>query len=322
MGENIIDRNRFKLGFELETESMYGYAYNENVSSDTIDEEETKTRNDNFISVNLCSYRDTHNILPALLGEHWRPNSSQMVMTRIREVAIQQGIDLSQKTLEAYRAVIASLPPVYVQTRCNAEYFQRRLDNRFEVERDGTVSGPEIITKGGNTPDKLRELSRYIFAQPLKVNAGCSFHLHLSVDGFDHRYGRSLQRFMVQYILQNMHRVPKSVLHRWIDRNKCNKMQYFTLEAASEQARYAFIAYRSEEYGRKPPTWEFRCWGNIDNLEDASTCIELSIEAYTYAHTQAVLLHKPYTRDWVSVKDAILAKAHHLTDTTMERAAL
>jgi hypothetical protein len=52
----------------------------------------------------------------------------------------------------------------------------------------------------------------------------------------------------------------------------------------SHENRYSFIAFRHEF-----KTWEFRCWGNIETVEDAKACVDLSLDAYNYAFD---LVHK------------------------------
>jgi hypothetical protein len=178
------------------------------------------------------------------------------------------------------------------------EYLRDVHDVRdeYSIENDATVGGIEFKPIGPLDPDtslasyaKLRK----IFTEgiePWTVSNRCSFHIHVSVNGMKHTYGPNMQAFMYLYLLQNIHRVPTRVLERWTnagmasDGDKYFKMNLGGSASPSHENRYSFIAFRHEF-----KTWEFRCWGNIETVEDAKACVDLSLDAYNYAFD---LVHK------------------------------
>lgn len=169
----------------------------------------------------------------------------------------------------------------------------------YSIENDATVNGIEFKPSGPLDPDA--SLAKYaalrkIFAEtegmtPWTVSNRCSFHIHVSVADMKHNYGPNMQAFMYLYLLQNINRVPTRVLERWVyaGNNGDEGDRYFKMAIGgstipSRECRYSFVAFRHEF-----KTWEFRCWGNIETVEDAKACVDLSLEAYNYAFD---LVHK------------------------------
>jgi hypothetical protein len=160
----------------------------------------------------------------------------------------------------------------------------------FKAHRDGSVSGPEIVLKTPQTIDNAKGMTDSLFSfvdeQGAEINEGCSFHVHISVKGRKHTYGLAIQALMCDYVLQQAisGRLPMGLLNRW-----CNGPlnSYFGFDLDSD--KYNFVAHRPyEDYA----TWEFRCFGNIDNASDADTCIDVAVEAYCWAFAM-VRLHTP-----------------------------
>lgn len=173
------------------------------------------------------------------------------------------------------------------------------LPDDYTIENDATVSGIEFKPSGPLAPDEsLASYARLrkIFAEtpsmePWTVSNRCSFHIHVSVADMKHNYGPNMQAFMYLYLLQNIHRVPSRVLERWVhagnngdDGDRYFKMNLGGSTIPSRENRYSFVAFRHEF-----KTWEFRCWGNIETVEDAKACVDLSLDAYNYAFD---LVHK------------------------------
>jgi hypothetical protein len=175
---------------------------------------------------------------------------------------------------------------------CVAYFQSKNLDNKFSIERDGTVSGIEFKPAQPLAPDESLERYKTLTEafDSLEVSKRCSFHVHVSVDGLTHTYGINMQAWMYLYILQNISKVPKGVLERWsasgemAEGDRYYKQKLGGSADRNYEERYSFVAFRHEF-----KTWEFRCWGNIKSVEDAKTCIDLSVEAYNYAFD---LVHK------------------------------
>lgn len=150
-----------------------------------------------------------------------------------------------------------------------------RLPKGILAKRDSSVSGPEFVVEGkGTTAGRFSTLLRQLLSShSIVVDERCSFHIHLSIPGIDHSYGTNLQLHLMEYILLNLHRVPKGVVERW----RGDAINYFHPRVTAD--KYAFV--RFHEYYR---TWEFRCFGNISNHADGIRCLRLAVEAMQYAY--------------------------------------
>ncbi len=139
---------------------------------------------------------------------------------------------------------------------------------------DQSVEGPEIKTSGPTTVTESGRLLAQLFNyHALKVDTGCSFHVHISVPGIRHTYGSTFQGYLYEYLLSQIDRVPASVRERWAS----SAARFFKSHISKD--KMTFVNFH-ERLG----TWEFRCFGNISNAEDAMTCIRLSAEAMRYAY--------------------------------------
>jgi hypothetical protein len=152
----------------------------------------------------------------------------------------------------------------------------------FTAHRDGSVSGPEIVLSKPQTIDQAKRMTVPLFSfvgeHEAEINTGCSFHIHVSVKGRAHTYGYVIQSLMIDYVLQQAiaGRLPTGLLDRW-----CNGplSSYFAFDLDSD--KYNFVAHRPYD---GYTTWEFRCFGNIDNANDAQTCIDVAVESYCWAY--------------------------------------
>jgi len=145
------------------------------------------------------------------------------------------------------------------------------LPSMVEAVSDSSVSGPELRTIGALTAAQFSEQLRELLASSIQVDTRCSFHVHLSLPGVKHGYGKEFQAVMYEYIMANINRVPASVKERWN-----NSTSYFKPELGTN--KYTFIHFHRQG------TWEFRCWGNIDDYRDGMQCLRLSVEALQEAY--------------------------------------
>jgi hypothetical protein len=145
---------------------------------------------------------------------------------------------------------------------------------------DGSVSGGEIKLKTPSTlimaHKALIELSRNVNFSDLNIDTRCSFHIHISEKSMYKGYEKAMQVAMLQYIYENLDKVPKNILQRWGSANRNARDRYFGYSLDS--AKYNFISYRPD-YG----TWEFRCFGNIQSSDDGLICLRLAMAAYKWA---------------------------------------
>lgn len=160
-----------------------------------------------------------------------------------------------------------------------------------EWKRDGSVTGPEFVTAGSGTSaaqfsSTLRKLFYY---NEFVIDAGCSFHIHLSVPGIIHKHGKLFQAHLMEYLLGQIHRVPKSVRERW-----ASDTGYFKPRLSKD--KYTFVHFH-ESLG----TWEFRCFGNVQSHADGMKCLKLAVEALRYAYSVQLKRAKPVIKqesDW------------------------
>ena len=165
-------------------------------------------------------------------------------------------------------------------------YYSRKVDyelledSRFSLCFDYSVPGPEVkFTEPlqlGAAKVALHDMFRKF---DIYTDNSCSFHVHLSRFGETAKYSKVFQQAAMEYILVNMERVPMSVRLRWS--KPCSKtyrrrLHFFRPELSRE--KFTFVNFH-ERFG----TYEFRCFGNVDNAIDAQACLTLAVEAYRHA---------------------------------------
>lgn len=196
---------------------------------------------------------------------------------------VERGI-ISQADLTAYRAAVEPL----VRSRVSAEDFRRSMDSfaflrhRFpawpeniEMGTDGSVRGFEFRTRGGLTSIQFDAAADHIFGEMTHtVDNGCSFHIHVAVEGLTHQYGERFQEALIEYLVENSERAPDRVRARW----RAIRNNRYILIHISDQ-KYSFV-HKHPRFN----TWEFRCFGNIDNAADAKVCRDLAVEAMQHAY--------------------------------------
>lgn len=143
----------------------------------------------------------------------------------------------------------------------------------IEVGTDASVRGGEARTVGALRPAEFLAAARALLDNyDFEIETNCSFHIHLSVPGVRHTYGRTLQAEMFAYILNNLARLPESV------RERLN----------SESIRYCKFDLSKDKFtaihGHPLHTWEFRLFGNITSALDGYRCLLLAIDALRHAY--------------------------------------
>jgi hypothetical protein len=118
------------------------------------------------------------------------------------------------------------------------------------------------------------QLTELIFANnDLDIDAGCSYHLHFSIEGIKHSYGQHVQAeamvFLNKSLIEGLW--PSALVDRLGD------MNYY--KPLIQQDKYSMLHFNA---GYK--TWEFRIFGNISNIADAKACYILAIKAMRHVY--------------------------------------
>jgi hypothetical protein len=145
---------------------------------------------------------------------------------------------------------------------------------KIQCGKDGSVDGYEFRTIGALTYAQFVIASRAAFSLDHTIDEACSFHVHLSIPGVKHSYGDRFQLALVEYLIENIGRIPQSVRSRW----KGAPSNQYIKGLLSSKNKYSFV------YAHEQGTWEFRCFGNVLNTKDGLTCLNIAIEAMAHAY--------------------------------------
>lgn len=159
--------------------------------------------------------------------------------------------------------------------------FELEIKNRIEageiewIERgyDSSVpDGYEYRTVGGHELEKVKHLANVLFTRlgdRAVITNGCSFHIHVggSFNGvrIRSRYEGALATFIRAELLRAFDRFPSSVKKRLASR--IGKIFAHIAEAG--------VVGNYGPYP-KPFTYEFRCFGNVNNIDDAVRCFNIA----------------------------------------------
>lgn len=152
----------------------------------------------------------------------------------------------------------------------------------IEVGEDSSVRGGEVRTIGALTPQEFMSAAIALFTgHDFEIDTGCSFHIHLSVPGIKHTYGKKLQAEMMGFILANQDRLPATVKERL----RSEAIRYCAFKLDSDKMRAV--------HGHPQRTWEFRLFGNVHKPTDAWRCLLLAIDALRHAYRVRQKLTSP-----------------------------
>lgn len=230
-----------RCGFELETQSKHI----ECDCTETIDDDATDSARDEYVD-------DKWNDLPDWL------------LSR----AFSREVDAIREKL--YEEACDNVDLVYY-AECQGDCNTLDIKN-IEVGSDGSVDGHEFRTTGPLTVDQFSAASERLFRvlKGLKVDTGCSFHIHMSLPGVRHSYGQEFQSAMMEYLLKA--KLPACVQVRL----KSNaRKRFFAVDSSNDKFRA--VAFRGE-------TWEFRLFGNVSTHRDALKCLAIAIKAFQFAY--------------------------------------
>ena len=170
-------------------------------------------------------------------------------------------------------------PPIYDMK----QYFEYQAERRFpelvELVPDGSVAGPEIRTIGGLTVVDFLKTAKEVLKKNMKVDKGCSFHIHVGIamdpkTGSQHRISGEVQLYAFEYLLRHVHEFSPEIRER-IARNQRDGRKYYKFSPNLRQDRYFCVAVRQN-------TYEFRLWGNICDYKNIAKALMFTIKALHY----------------------------------------
>lgn len=146
--------------------------------------------------------------------------------------------------------------------------------SELDFKTDSSVRGGEITTEGPRTiEDFLRISGDLLNNNHFEVDTGCSYHIHVSIDGVKHTYGWRFQTEMMAYLIENRRHLPQAVRKRW---------------SSNPGKKYAGFKVTTEKYSaihRHPyRTWEFRLFGNINKAAEGAACLKQAVLALQHAY--------------------------------------
>lgn len=262
-------KSLIRLGFEVETQASNGWTWeSQDEATDrwTFCEIECKsallTKNRWMEFLTFGAFKEIS------LNHHLcTPQNKDAWYKRFKEQAIRTIINIASRNPgENY--------PGWTE---NEDYIAVPDIEGLERGQDSSVNGFEFRTTGPRTYAQCVGYARDFFEHTHEIDSDCSFHVHVSLPNVRHKYDETHQSRLVGAVLSSLDRVPTTVLERW---TSSALGQWFKL--CIDDDKYNFIAYR-REHG----TWEFRCWGNVQKRADAVRCLDLTVEAFAKAYSDA-----------------------------------
>lgn len=175
---------------------------------------------------------------------------------------------------------LSSNPERYYPT--TDAYGDLSLPEYLELTDDSSVRGGEIRTVGPLTANQFFVAMKDAFDLDLSIDSGCSFHIHLSLVGMQHKYGKNLQYNMMKYLIENFEFWPDSV------KKRIKNTKYYKFDITRD--KYSMVNFHEQG------TWEFRIFGNVTNALDGYKCLILACRALQYAYSMQALGESPIDR--------------------------
>lgn len=273
-----------RCGFELETQKSDGYTKNGREDGDDIDWDSANEA----IGSLVCERIDEYSFLRStcdnyLDSSHFLHNLPRETFIHVMEAAnigtlrdlcdAETSLDFD----EIYDAERDSIEEdfdysEYRYETSPADLFDY-LPNDIEIVLDQSVDGFEFRTEGPQEYSSFLHLASEVFKINHEIDEGCSFHIHLSIPGVFHVSSVKFQKLLTEYILNHAETLPEGVLQRF---KRCNR---FYAPSLKPTEKYSFVQRHSQHQ-----TWEFRCFGNVQNAMEAKLCLDLAIKAMLYAY--------------------------------------
>lgn len=202
---------------------------------------------------------------------------SDRIQTTIREAiydSVSDSFDYSDYTTSNIEYIQSDINRAIRKEWLNHESKTNDVRPRLNVGTDNSVDGVEIRTIDGLSYRQFYAAAKAAFSLDHDIDTACSFHIHLSIPNVKHSFGDRFQLALVEYLIENVERLPANVQKRF--RNAPGNEYINGL--LSSKKKYSFV------HAHDQGTWEFRCFGNVQNTSEAMTCLNIAIEAMNYAY--------------------------------------
>lgn len=261
MNANAMTRRlMIRAGFELETQKTE-FDNDDNIDYDAASEAISEQAGNLFDEI-------PNDVLDCL---------SDRIQTTIREAiydSVSDSFDYGEYTVKDIDAIQSNINRAIKKEWLNHESKTNDLRPRLNVGTDNSVDGVEIRTIDGLTYRQFYAAAKAAFSLDHDIDTACSFHIHLSIPNVKHSFGDRFQLALVEYLIENVERLPANVQERF---KKAPKNEYIN-GLLSSQKKYSFV------HAHDQGTWEFRCFGNVQNTSEAMICLNIAIEAMNYAY--------------------------------------
>lgn len=261
MNANAMTRRlMIRAGFELETQKTE-FDSDDNIDHDAASEAISEQAGNLFDEIP----NDVLDCLPNVLQENIR----QAIYD-----SVSDSFDYSDYETKDIDAIQSDINRAIRKEWLN--HYDKTNDVRpsLNVGTDNSVDGVEIRTIDGLTYRQFYAAAKAAFSLDHDIDTACSFHIHLSIPNVKHSFGDRFQLALVEYLIENVDRLPANVQERF---RKAPSNEYIN-GLLSSKKKYSFV--HAHEQG----TWEFRCFGNVQNTSEAMTCLNIAIEAMNYAY--------------------------------------
>jgi hypothetical protein len=169
----------------------------------------------------------------------------------------------------------------------------------FTYDTDASVTGPEFQSPILHGRDAAIDAAARLFAainerEELSIDTRCSCHIHVRMENVFHTGSNSLQQLLFEELFTHVGEFPTCVKKRL----QAMPTHIQPTDLGSETSRAKYNPIRRHDQG----TWEFRLFGNVSNVADFETCLDLAISAMERAYTR--YLNGNYTeyttREWTT----------------------
>lgn len=167
------------------------------------------------------------------------------------------------------------------------------------LKEDGSVSGGEITTRGGQSiPECLSLFGRVLGMGIWEVDEGCSFHVHVGDTSFGQRFSAYSSKGKHIYQAEAL----TFLLYHW-DQWPAGVKRRFLRDLRDDYFAFTFSGGKMQGIRVHPQgTMEYRLWGNISSVADAETVLRLTERAHRFAlaviHGETQGLWRPHMHDY------------------------
>jgi hypothetical protein len=166
---------------------------------------------------------------------------------------------------------------------CNTDKNRQEIDG-FHRQSDGSVTGWEYVTlkedntEGGVSYDRAIALARRFYAElpsEFSIEEDCSCHVHIQVQGISQHIGSYRLYMLIIDELSTIwasEDIPNSIADRI---RICNS---YYAPRLSHTEKYNTVRVHPQG------TWEFRLWGNTQDVDEVQYCLDSTISAFQKAY--------------------------------------